>query len=386
MMATPGLPARTLTDFIAYAKANPDALSYAHLGAGTISQMTAEDFKRATGLKIRPVQFDSNDEAVQALILGKVQLMLAPVLWSIEVAESGRVRVYATTGRERSSLLPDIPLMSDAIPGYSYAPWFGVGALPGPAQRDIAPLRSAIEAASKSPKNDETFRSQGFERLSMGPDEFAALVDKTRRDAVSAAAAAEQAPPVMPEKMTASFGVCGLPLPAANEQFVVVDSSTDGMRSPIALSTIDRSTEIRLIRIEGGNSSIYLMLMTASPIIYVFDGAVERLSHVTAVQSTYGARDPEVMAGIVGIPKGKISFGRESGCFGSAFEWGSTWGGETRKTPGYVWIEGANHYRTSVPSGKQDAPPPSQPPSSDEQRIRDLKVEDVVAQVPVIPY
>jgi tripartite-type tricarboxylate transporter receptor subunit TctC len=190
MMATPGLHARMLIDFIAYAKTNPDALSYAHLGAGTISQMAAEDFKRATGLKIKPVQFDSKDEAVQALILGKVQLMLAPILWSIEVAESGRVRAYATTGRERSPLLPETPLMSDVIPGYSYAPWFGVGALPGATQQDITLLRSAIEAASKSPRNDQTFRSQGYERLSMRPDEFAALVDKSKKEAASAATAA----------------------------------------------------------------------------------------------------------------------------------------------------------------------------------------------------
>jgi tripartite-type tricarboxylate transporter receptor subunit TctC len=194
MMATPGLQARTLVDFIAYAKTNPDALSYAHLGAGTISQMAAEDFKRTTGLKIKPVQFESNDEALEALILGKVQLMLAPVFWWIDVAESGRVRVYATTGRERSPLLPEAPLMSDAIPGYSYAPWFGVGAMPGPTQQDIALLHSAIDAAAKSPKNNQTFRSQGYERLSMRPDEFAALVDKTRKEAVSAATAAEQAP------------------------------------------------------------------------------------------------------------------------------------------------------------------------------------------------
>jgi tripartite-type tricarboxylate transporter receptor subunit TctC len=390
MMAAPGLQARRLVDFMAYAKANPDALSYAHLGAGTISQMAAEDFRRTTGLNIKPVQFDSGDEAVEALILGKVQLMLAPILWSIEVAESGRVRVYATSGRERSPLLPEASLMSDAIPGYSYAPWFGVGAMPGSTQQDIAVLRSAIEAAAKSPKNDQTFRSQGYERLSMGPAEFAALVDKTRKEAVSAATAVEQAPVVMPEKMVASFGVCGLPLPARNEQLIIVDSSTDGMKSPVALSTIDRSTEIRLITIEDGNSPIYLMLMTASPIIYVFDGAVERLSHVTAVQSSYGARDPEVMAGIVGIPKGKISFGREAGCFGSAYVWGSKWGSETRKTPGYVWIEGANYFRTSVPSGKQEARPrgtlPSQPQFSDERRIGELKIEDVIAQVPVIPY
>jgi len=194
MMATPGLDARALVDFIAYAKTNPDALSYAHLGAGTISQMAAEDFKRTTGLKIKPVQFESNGEALEALILGKVQLMLAPVFWWIDVAESGRVRVYATTGRERSPLLPEAPLMSDAIPGYSYAPWFGVGAMPGPTQQDIALLHSAIDAAAKRPKNNQTFRSQGYERLSMRPDEFAALVDKTRKEAVSAATAAEQAP------------------------------------------------------------------------------------------------------------------------------------------------------------------------------------------------
>lgn len=390
MMAAPGLHARTMVDFIAYAKTNPEALSYAHLGAGTISQMAAEDFKRTTGLKIKPMRFDSNEEAVQALMLGKVQLMLAPILGSIEVAESGRVRVYATTGRERSPLLPEAPLMSDAIPGYSYAPWFGIGAMPGSTQQDIALLRSAIAAAAKSPKNDQTFRSQGYERLSMGPDEFAALVDKSRKEAVSAVTAVEQAPVVMPEKMMASFGVCDLPRPAPNEQFVIVNSSTDGMKSPIALSTIDRSTEIRLITIEDGNSPIYLMLMTASPIIYVFDGAVERLSHVTAVQSSFGARDPKVMAGIAGIPKGKISFGREAGCFGSAYVWASKWGGETRKTPGYVWIEGANHFRTSIPSGKHEDPPrrtlPDQMQLSRERRIRDLKIQDVIAQVAVIPY
>lgn len=391
MMAAPGLSPRTLTDFVAYAKANPDALSYGHLGAGTISQAAAEDFKRATGLKIKPVQFDSKDEAVEALILGRVQLMFEPILWWIEVVESGRVRVYATTGRERSTLLPEAPLMSDAIPGYSYAPWFGVGAALGTKEQDIALLRSAIEAASKNPKNDQTFRSQGYEPLSMRPDEFAALVNQARMNAVSAATAADHTPSsVMSEKMIASFGVCGLPLLARNEQFVIVNSSTDGIKSPIALATIDRSTEIRRITIENGKSPIYLMLMTASPIIYVFDGAIGRLSRVTAVQSSYGARDPDVMAGIVGIPKDKIYFGRESGCFGSDYVWGSRWGGEIRKTPGYVWIEGANYFRTSVPSGKHDTQPPrtpsSQPQSSDEQQIRNLKVREVIAQVPVIPY
>src|SRR5204862_6827143 len=97
----------------------------------------------------------------------------------------------------------------------------------GSTPQEIALLRSVIEAAAKSPKNDQTFRRQGYERLPMGPGEFAALVDKARKEAVAAITAVEQAPVVMPEKMMASFGVCDLPPPAPNERFVIVNASPD---------------------------------------------------------------------------------------------------------------------------------------------------------------
>ena len=128
MLVNPSVPAKTVPEFIAYAKANPGKINMASPGIGTAPHLAGELFKTMAGLNLVHVPYRGGAPALTDLISGQVQVMFLSPAASIEYIRSGRLRALAVTTATRSDALPDIPTVSDFVPGYEASAWFGVGA------------------------------------------------------------------------------------------------------------------------------------------------------------------------------------------------------------------------------------------------------------------
>ncbi len=128
MVVNPSVPAKTVPEFIAYAKANPGKVTMASDGNGTVSHVAGELFKMRTGVDMLHVPYRSGPPALTDLIGGQVQVMFEPVPSSIEFIRAGKLRSLAVTTAARLSVLPDIPTVGDFVPGYEATASFGLGA------------------------------------------------------------------------------------------------------------------------------------------------------------------------------------------------------------------------------------------------------------------
>jgi tripartite-type tricarboxylate transporter receptor subunit TctC len=152
MAVHPSFPAKTVSEFIAYAKANPDKINMASAGNGSGSHMTGELFKMMAGVKLQHVPYRGGAPAFTDLLGGHVQLFFAIVAGAIEYIRSGKVRALAVTTATRSEALPDIPTIGDFLPGYEASNWFGIGAPKNTAPEIINKLNTEINAALSDPK------------------------------------------------------------------------------------------------------------------------------------------------------------------------------------------------------------------------------------------
>jgi tripartite-type tricarboxylate transporter receptor subunit TctC len=126
MEVHPSFPAKTVPEFIAYAKANPGKLNMASAGNGTGPHMAGELFKIMAGVDMVHVAYRGSPPALTDLLARQVQVMFAPLSSSIEFVKAGKLRGLAVTSAARSDVLPDIPAVAEFVPGYQSAGWFGV--------------------------------------------------------------------------------------------------------------------------------------------------------------------------------------------------------------------------------------------------------------------
>ena len=127
MEVNPSLPVKTVPEFIAYAKANPGKISYASAGIGTPQHVSAELFKMMTGIEMVHVPYRGAAPALTDLIGGQVQVMIDTTPASMQHIRSGKVRALAVTTATRVDVLPDLPTVSQFLPGYEATSWFGIG-------------------------------------------------------------------------------------------------------------------------------------------------------------------------------------------------------------------------------------------------------------------
>jgi tripartite-type tricarboxylate transporter receptor subunit TctC len=127
MEVHPLVPAKTVPEFIAYAKANPGKINYASAGNGTPQHVSAELFKIMTGVTMLHVPYRGAAPAVTDMISGHVQVMFDPMPTAIEQIKAGRLRALAVTTTKRSDALPDLPTVSDSLPGFAADTWYGAG-------------------------------------------------------------------------------------------------------------------------------------------------------------------------------------------------------------------------------------------------------------------
>ena len=155
MVVNPSVPAKTVPEFIAYAKANPGKINMPSGGIGTAQHVAGELFKMMTGVDMVHVPYRSGGPALTDLLGGQVQVMFPATVSSIEYIRAGRLRALAVTTATRSDTLPDIPTVAEFVPGYEASTWSGVGAPKAPARR---PARQA----SAIPHRSEPAPAPGF--------------------------------------------------------------------------------------------------------------------------------------------------------------------------------------------------------------------------------
>ena len=127
MVVNPSLPARTVPEFIAYAKANPGRINMASAGSGTGGHLAGEMFKMLTGAGMQHVPYRGGGPALLDLIAGQVQVYFAGMPETIEYIRAGKVRPLVVTTAARAEALPDVPSVADVVPGFDASVWFGVG-------------------------------------------------------------------------------------------------------------------------------------------------------------------------------------------------------------------------------------------------------------------
>jgi tripartite-type tricarboxylate transporter receptor subunit TctC len=172
----PSLPAKSVPDLIAYAKANPGKLNTASGGIGTPQHVAGELFKMMTGTNIVHVQYRGSGPALTDLLGGQVQMAFATMPSSIEYIKAGKLRPLAVTTATRWEGLPDIPTLSDFVPGFEASSWYGVGAPRNTPTEIIEKLNKEINAALADPKMKVRLADLGGTPLPSSPADFGKLI------------------------------------------------------------------------------------------------------------------------------------------------------------------------------------------------------------------
>ena len=170
MVVNPKLPTKTIPEFIAYAKANPGKINMASQGTGLASHLMGELFKMMADVNLVHVPYSGNFTA--DLLSGQMQVAFVPITNVIEYIRDGRLRPLAVTIAKRAELLPDVPAMSEFLPGYDATGWNGIGAPRETPAPNIEKLNKEINAIIRDPGMKARLISLGIEPLSMTSAEF----------------------------------------------------------------------------------------------------------------------------------------------------------------------------------------------------------------------
>jgi tripartite-type tricarboxylate transporter receptor subunit TctC len=176
VVVNPSVPTKTVREFIAYAKANPNKLSVASAGNGSASHMAGELFKTMTRINLVHVPYRGSAPALTDLLSGQVQVMFASMPATIEYTRAGNLRPLAVTTMMRSEALPDIPTVGEFVPGYEASAWYGVGAPNNTPAEIVENLNKEINAALADPKMRARLADTGGTVLAGSPADFGKLV------------------------------------------------------------------------------------------------------------------------------------------------------------------------------------------------------------------
>ena len=176
MLVNPSFPAKTVPEFIAYAKANPGKINFASGGNGTPPHVSGELFKMMTGVNLVHVPYRGGGPALTDLLGGQVQTMFVAISAAIEYVRAGNLRALAVTTASRSDALPDIPTVGDVIPGYEASTWSGIGAPKGTPAEIIDKLNKEINAGLVDPKMKARLANMGSTALPGSPADFGKLI------------------------------------------------------------------------------------------------------------------------------------------------------------------------------------------------------------------
>lgn len=170
------LPVKNVAELIAYAKANPDKMNFSSSGNGGLPHMAAEMFNSAAGVKMTHVPYKGSAPSIQDLMAGQVQLTFEAVAIGLPHVQAGKLRALATTGSQRLSVLPDVPIVAETIQGFSVTNWFGMAAPANTPADRINRLQKAVADALKQSDVKQKLAQLGVDPVADSPTQFGAFI------------------------------------------------------------------------------------------------------------------------------------------------------------------------------------------------------------------
>jgi tripartite-type tricarboxylate transporter receptor subunit TctC len=182
LVVTPSVPVNTMADVIAYAKATPGGIDMASSGNGTLQHLSLELFRFMTGAKVNHVPYRGGSLALNDVIAGQVKFFFSNGSSVVGMIQGGQVKAIAHTGKGRLKSLPDVPPVSDTLPGFEAYEWNGVFVPHGTPPAIVRTLNGAINQAIRAPEVKERFEQLNIESRQSTPEEFRAFVtEQTER-------------------------------------------------------------------------------------------------------------------------------------------------------------------------------------------------------------
>jgi tripartite-type tricarboxylate transporter receptor subunit TctC len=177
LMIHPDVPAKTAAEYIRYAKANPGKLNYATAGVGSATHLSMAYFNGLAGIDVVHVPLKATGEAINEVISGRAQAVIAASIGALAFAKDSRIRLIGVTSPKRSKYLPDVPTIAESgLPGYQFDSWFGLlGPVATPAA-EVNRVNAAMAKVLKDPVVLERLDKQGIEPLAMNNADFAKLL------------------------------------------------------------------------------------------------------------------------------------------------------------------------------------------------------------------
>ena len=177
LVVPPDVPAKTLPDLVALARAQPGKLTYGHAGVGTSQHLAAELFKYMAHIDIQPVAYRGTTAVLPDLLAGRLTMSFANILNALPLSREGKLTAFAVTSRERSSAAPDIPTMAElGYPGFEAVPWFGLMAPAGTPQVVIDKVHRETARTLLQPDAHRRLAELGVDLIGNTPAEFAAVI------------------------------------------------------------------------------------------------------------------------------------------------------------------------------------------------------------------
>jgi len=180
MLVPNSSPAKTVKEWVEYARKNPGRLNYASSGNGTVVHLGTEYFKARAGLFLVHIPYRGTALAIPDLVSGKVDLLLDSLPSGLPHVKQGRLRALGITSLKRSPLLPDLPAISETVPGYESVTWFGVYGPRGLPAEIVAKVNAGLNQALREPDVKDRLAQLGIEPAGGTPQQFAAMTDADR--------------------------------------------------------------------------------------------------------------------------------------------------------------------------------------------------------------
>jgi tripartite-type tricarboxylate transporter receptor subunit TctC len=172
----PQLPIKTVSNLIAYAKANPAGVNFSSSGNGGLPHMAGEMFASTAGIKMTHVPYKGSSPSVNDVVAGQVQLTFEAVAVGLQHVKGGRLRALATMGPQRLAVLPDVPTVAETIPGFNVTNWFGMAVPAGTQAQRIDRLQKSVVNALKQPDVLKTLEGLGVDPVGDTPAQFGAYI------------------------------------------------------------------------------------------------------------------------------------------------------------------------------------------------------------------
>jgi len=177
LMINPRIPAKTVREFVDYAKANPGKLNYATAGSGTATHLSMAYLIGLAGLDMVHIPYKGTNEAVNEVLAGRADAVIAANIGALPFAKDGRIRMLGVTSAKRSKFLPDLPTIADSgVPGYEFDSWLGLLGPHGMSRATVDQINLAVAALLRNPAILDRLDKQGIEPQALSPEAFDVLL------------------------------------------------------------------------------------------------------------------------------------------------------------------------------------------------------------------